>query len=125
MPQFMFRWRYSGKAIHDICANPEDRSHLTKVLVEDFKGKLICFFFRFGEFHGLMIADFPDIESARAFSVAADTTGAFSKYEVLPLMTAEETRETLQIVHDTQSAYYVYNSALRRGYPEETSETSC
>ncbi|MBB5371852.1 GYD domain-containing protein [Acidocella aromatica] len=119
MPHYMFRWRYSGKAIHDICASPEDRSHLVKVMVEDFKGKLICFFYRLGEFHGLLIADFPNNETARACAMSAVTTKGFARFEVLPLMTAEETRETMQIAHDTQSAYYVYNSALRGGQPEE------
>lgn len=116
MPHYMFRWRYTGKSIRSICAGPDDRTHLIKVLVEDFKGKLVCHYYSFGQFHGLFIAEFPDNQSARACAIYCSKTGGFTHFEALPLLTAAEAQETLQIAHDTQSAYYIFHSALHPEY---------
>lgn len=112
MPHYMFRWRYTGKSVRSICASSDDRTHLVQALVDDFKGKLICHYYRIGEFHGLLIAEFPSNQSARACGLYCTKTGGFAHFEVLPLLTAEEAEEAVQIAHGPETGHYIYHSDL-------------
>jgi uncharacterized protein with GYD domain len=72
-------------------ASPQDRSGTAKTLVESFGGKLHHYYFAFGEYNGIGICEFPD--AVAAFSMAATSTGAFSRFETTSLLTGRKHRK--------------------------------
>lgn len=120
MPHFKFRWRYNAHSARGIVEYPENRTHLIKVLVEDFHGKLLHFYSAFGQFDSFCIAEFPDNATAWACAMASEATDGFDTYEVEPLLTPEEGKQAMEIVKNTHSAYFIYRSAIHpRATPED------
>jgi uncharacterized protein with GYD domain len=84
---------------------PQDRAVQARSIVEAFGGKLHRYFFSFGEFDGVGIAEFPDNKSATAFILKATSTGAFTKFETTALMTTDKAQAAMQQAHDANPAY--------------------
>lgn len=121
MPHFVFRWKFTSQAIGHIIKNPADRSRLIRVMIEDFQGKLISYYWTFEEYDGFFIVEFPDFITAMAYAKAAEATEGFSKYEVKLALTAEEARTVQQTAHDTKTAYFLYRASL---HPQDTAHGS-
>jgi uncharacterized protein with GYD domain len=90
MRTYLFNFSYSSDALHAMVANPQDRRTAVTSAAESLGGKLTGFWYRFGEFDGVGIAEMPDDTAAAAFAVMVSSTGALSKFETIPLMTVEE-----------------------------------
>jgi uncharacterized protein with GYD domain len=84
---------------------PQDRTGPAMTLIEGFGRKLHSYFFVFGEYDGLAICEFPDNTAAAACSMTAASTGAFSRFETMSLLTAKEAQAAMQRAHDTKTGY--------------------
>jgi uncharacterized protein with GYD domain len=105
MSHVMFRWQFTPNATKAMVVAPQDRSGPAKTLIDSFGGKLISYYFAMGEYDGVGICEFPDTTSAAACSFAAASTGAFSRFETTPLLTAQEAQAAMKRAHDTKSGY--------------------
>lgn len=112
MPHFKFRWRYTPHSVQEIVEYPENRTHLIKVLVEDFHGKLLHFYSSFGSSDAFFIAEFPNNATAWACALTSEATDGFDIYEIESLLTPEEGKQAMEIVKNTHSAYFIYRSAI-------------
>ena len=72
-------------------------------LVEGFGGTLLSYYFSFGEYDGVGIAEFPDNKAAAACSMAAAATGGFARFETTTLLTAKEAEAAMQHAHDAKN----------------------
>ena len=109
MAWFLVRFQFSVTSAKSMIETPQDRFAPAKSLVESFGGKLHHYFFSFGDFDGVGIAELPDNKSAAAFSMKAASTGAFSKFETTVLMLPNEGEAAMKQAHDTTVSYRAPN----------------
>ncbi len=105
MPHYMLRWQFTSNSAKSMIGTPHDRTGPATTLIEGFGGKLNAYYFSFGEYDGIGIVEFPDNVSAGACSMTAASTGGFSKFETIPLLTAKEAEAAMKKAHDTRSNY--------------------
>jgi uncharacterized protein with GYD domain len=90
MPKHMLQFSYSSGAVSGLLKSPQDRTAVARGLVEGVGGKLESFYYCFGEYDGVAIAEFPDNASAAAASMALSGSGGFSAVRSTVLLTAQE-----------------------------------
>jgi uncharacterized protein with GYD domain len=64
MPLYFGRFRYSTDAMKAMVSSPQDRSPAAREVAESLGGKLLGFWFTFGEYDGAFLGEMPDIASA-------------------------------------------------------------
>ena len=79
-----------------LVSNPQDRGAAAAEAVESLGGKLVGFWFAFGEFDGVFIADAPDNATAAAIAMAVAGGGALSKLETTVLIGMDEAQEAMR-----------------------------
>ncbi|MGO8800310.1 MAG: GYD domain-containing protein [Roseiarcus sp.] len=106
MAHFMVRWQFTGGSAKAMVETPQDRTATARMLVESFGGKLHHYYFAFGEYDGVGICEFQDNAAVAAFSMAAASTGAFSRFETTALLTGKEAEAAMKRAHDTKTTGY-------------------
>jgi uncharacterized protein with GYD domain len=96
MPQYLGRFSYTTDAVRALVSNPQDRGAAAAEAVESLGGKLVGFWFAFGEFDGVFIADAPDNATAAAIAMAVAGGGALSKLETTVLIGMDEAQEAMR-----------------------------
>src|ERR1039457_5523324 len=86
----MIQFVYKSETVGNLIQNPEDRSLAVGKLIEQLGGKMIGFYYSFGDYDGLIIADFPDNTSIAATSIVAFAGGGTSKLKTTILFTVKE-----------------------------------
>ena len=98
MPQFLLQFRYVPRAIKQFVAQPdEDRAGRAAALVASVGGKLVGYWYAFGEFDGMALLEAPDSSVAASVAMAVGGSGEVSRIETTVLMTMEEARTALQL----------------------------
>ena len=110
MSWFLLRFQFSSASAKAMVDSPHDRQGPAKSLVEAFEGKLHQYFFAFGDYDGIAIAEFPDNKSAAAFSLKAGSTGAFAKFEMTVLIPTPEAEAAMKQARDSKVAYRAPNA---------------
>lgn len=110
MPLFEMKWMFKDSTIKVLSDKPQDREPMARELIESFGGKLHHYYFMLGEYDGLAIVEFPDNASAAATSMRASASGAFTRFETHPLMTAQEAQRAMQMVKDRAVTYRAPNA---------------
>jgi uncharacterized protein with GYD domain len=105
MSHFMFRWRLRDEAVKGLVENPQDRTAPARDMIASFGGRMICYFFTFGEFDGFAICEMPDERSAVALAMASRATGRFEDFQMLTLFTPEESERMMQRAHTGDPSY--------------------
>ena len=106
MAHFLVRWGFKDTSAKAMVATPQDRTETARALVEGFGGKLHDYYFAFGDYDGIGICEFPDNTSAAAFSMAAASTGGYSRFETTPLLTGKEAEAAMKKAHGTKTTGY-------------------
>lgn len=86
----MIQFSYKAETVGKLIQNPEDRSIAVKNLVEKLGGKLLAFYYTYGEYDGFLVADMPDNVSTLAAIMTAFTGGGTSKLKTTILISVEE-----------------------------------
>jgi uncharacterized protein with GYD domain len=81
---------YKDAAIKSLVARPQTREDAINKTCQSLGGKLHSFFFSFGEYDVVAIAEFPDNAAAAAFALGTASKGAVSKFHTTVLLTAAE-----------------------------------
>ncbi len=95
MPSYLIQASYSAPAVGAMVKNPQDRGAVVRAMMEKAGGKLHGFWFTFGEYDIVAIAEMPDAVSAAAVAMAIGATGAMSSYRTTPLLTSGEAVEAM------------------------------
>ena len=106
MDHFKVRWQLTDNSAKGLVARPQDRTETARVLVESFGGKLHHYYFSFGEYDGVGICEFPDNTAVAAFSMAAASMGAFSRFETMALLTGKDAEAAMKRAHETKTTGY-------------------
>jgi len=92
----MIQFSYKSEFVNKLVQNPEDRSVAVRNLIEKLGGKLLSFYFSFGEYDGLLIADMPDNITTLTASMVAAAGGGTTQLKTTILITMEEASEALK-----------------------------
>jgi uncharacterized protein with GYD domain len=100
-------FKYADNAVKAMTENPQDRSAQGAKATESFGGKQDAFYIfpAGGEFDGMAIAEFPDEVTAEGLNLFVRSTGNFARFQVVPLMTAEEFKAAMEKVKNVKSGY--------------------
>ena len=96
MPHYLYQVSYTPEAWAGFVKKPQDRARAIRPIVRQLKGRLVSFYLAFGEYDLVAIAEFPDNDSAAAFSIAAAAGGAVKAIKTTPLMTVQEGMRAMQ-----------------------------
>jgi uncharacterized protein with GYD domain len=105
MPRYLIQFCYTQKSMKALIDRPHDRTEAAQRSIERFGGRMLHFSYCFGEFDGVVIAEFPNHEAAMASLLALNAAGALSKTETTLLIPAEEAVRSMQKAHDTKTGY--------------------
>jgi uncharacterized protein with GYD domain len=90
MPHYMIQVTYTPEAWAKLSKNPENRAETIKALVEKLGGRLVAFYFSFGEYDVVTIAELPDANTAAVVSIVVNSVGHLKAIKTTPLVTVEE-----------------------------------
>ena len=96
MPQYLGRFSYSTESVRAMIGDPQDREAAARELVESLGGKLVGFWFAFGDYDGVFIADVPDNATMAAVAMAVGGTGALSSFETTVLLGMDEAEDAMR-----------------------------
>ena len=96
MPLYMTRFAYTPEAWAAFAKKPEDRRAIFGELVEKLGGRLVSFYYCFGEYDGLAIYEAPDEATATATIITAIAPGHLKATETTVLITVEDTIEAMR-----------------------------
>jgi uncharacterized protein with GYD domain len=96
MPHYLGRFSYTTDAIRALVVDPQDRGAAAREAFESLGGTLLGYWFCFGEFDGVFIAELPDNATAAAVAMAVGRTGTLSRVETTVLIGMEEAQEAMR-----------------------------
>jgi uncharacterized protein with GYD domain len=101
----MTQWTYKDRQIQALVDNPHDRYEIIRQLFEAFGGKLHQFYFAFGDYDGVLIAEFPDNASATACLLTVAKGGAVDKLKTTVLISPKEALKAMKQASATKTGY--------------------
>ena len=96
MALYLTKFSYTPETWARLIKNPEDRRTAAKEYMEGAGGKLLGFWYAFGDHDGYMLCEAPDNASMAATALAIGAGGALSSFETTVLLTVEETLAALK-----------------------------
>jgi uncharacterized protein with GYD domain len=67
----MIQFSYTPQAMAKLVKHPDDRSRYIKEIIEKMGGRMLAFYYTYGDFDGFVLAETPDSTSALAVNFAA------------------------------------------------------
>lgn len=92
----MIQFSYKPEVVANLISNPEDRSIAVKKLIEKFGGQLLSFYYSYGDFDGIIIAEMPDNSSGLATTLSAFSQGGLTNLKTTILISVEEAMEAMK-----------------------------
>ncbi len=90
MPAYLAQVAYTSDAWRTQIGNPQNPLNRIKAVAENLGGTIETMYYTFGDYDIVAIIEFPDNQSAAAFSLAAQAGGAVKAYKTTPLMAIDE-----------------------------------
>ena len=96
MPVYLTRFSYTKDAVKALLDQPQDRSEAGREVAESLGGKLLGFWYAFGEFDGVYLMEAPDNATAAALAMAVGAGGALSDIETTVLLDMDEAQDAMR-----------------------------
>ena len=96
MPHYLLQAAFKDTAVKHLVDHPQAREDVVRKAVESLGGRMLQFYFCFGEYDSMVVAELPNNEAAMALSVVAAAGGAVSKTHTTTLITPEEAVRAMQ-----------------------------
>ena len=96
MPLYLGRFSYTTDAMKALLSEPQDRSAAAREVAESLGGKLLGFWYAFGEFDGVFLMEAPDNASAAAVAMTVGASGALSEVETTVLLDMDEAQDAMR-----------------------------
>lgn len=97
MALYLTQFSYTAEALAALAKNPQDRSAPVRELAQKSGGRLVGFYYCFGEYDGVVLFEAPDDRAATAVAVAAAAAGHLKAIKTTKLFTVEETMEAMRM----------------------------
>ena len=86
----MIQFAYKSETVGKLIKNPEHRSVAVKNLIEKLGGKMLAFYYCYGDYDGIIIADMPDNISGLATTMTSFAAGGTAMIKTTVLITVED-----------------------------------
>lgn len=96
MPLYLGRFSYTTDAIKGLVENPHDRAQAAAEAFESLGAKLVGFWYAFGNFDGVFLAEAPDNATAAAVATLVGGSGALSKFQTTVLLDMDEAQDAMR-----------------------------
>ena len=96
MAFYMVQFAYTAEAWAMLAKNPQDRSVPIRELAQKLGGRLVGFYYCFGEYDVVALFEATDDNAALATVMAAITPGHLKAIKTTRLFTVEETMEAMR-----------------------------
>lgn len=96
MAHYMFQSSFTSDAWAKMVRDPQNREQAVKPMIEKLGGKLVGYWFAFGESDAVLIVQMPDNVSAAAASLAATAGGAIRSLKTTVLMSVDEGMQAMR-----------------------------
>ena len=96
MPLYLGRFSYTTDAMKALLSQPQDRSAAAREVAESVGGRLLGFWYAFGEFDAVFLMEAPDNASAAALAMAVGAGGALSNLETTVLLDMDEAQDAMR-----------------------------
>ena len=90
MPSYLVQASYTAEAFAGLIKKPQDRTEVVRKAVEKLGGKLVGFWFSFGDQDVVVVVEMPDNISAAAIAVAIAAGGSLKSSKTTLLLSVEE-----------------------------------
>jgi uncharacterized protein with GYD domain len=97
MPFYLFQAAYTDKADAVMVKHPQHRETVLRKTCKALGGKLLSFYFCFGKYDTVVIAELPDNKAAAAFSLSAEAGGGMRMVETTVLLTVDEAMGAMKV----------------------------
>ncbi len=91
MPLYMTQFAYTSEAWAALAKKPQNREEVLRALIEKLGGRLVSFYYAFGEYDGVFISEMPDEATITAAILAAISPGHVKAVKTTVLLTTEQT----------------------------------
>jgi uncharacterized protein with GYD domain len=105
MPTYLTFFTYTKAAWHEMVQRPEDRETATRKVIEANGGRLLCFYWMFGDHDGLAIYEAPDAVVAATVLAGIVSTGRIEKMKTNSLLTGAESQRVLDMAKFASTTY--------------------
>ena len=95
MAVYMIQASYTSGAWGRLVQRPENRMEALKPVIEQLGGRLLDWYYSFGEYDVMLLIDVPDNVKAAAASMAVAAGGAVKAITTTPLMSPDDGFEAL------------------------------
>jgi uncharacterized protein with GYD domain len=102
MPFFMFRASYTSDATSKLIHHPQHREAALRKACKALGGKMHAFFFCFGEYDAMVLAELPDNKAAAALSLSVEASGALKSIHTTVLISVDEAMEAMKLASSDQ-----------------------
>jgi uncharacterized protein with GYD domain len=96
MPLYMTHFAYTPDAWAALVKNPQNREEVLRALIEKLGGRLVSFYYCFGEYDGVFISEMPDETTITAAVLAAISPGHVKAVQTTVLLTTAQTMEAMR-----------------------------
>jgi uncharacterized protein with GYD domain len=86
----MIQSSYTPEAWAGMVKRPQDRSRMVRQVTKKMRGRMISFYYAFGEHDAVIIVELPNNEAAAAVAIAAAAGGGVRSVKTTVLMTPAE-----------------------------------
>jgi uncharacterized protein with GYD domain len=105
MAFYMIQWSYKEQQVEALVRHPHDRYEVMSKLLKDYGGTLHQFFLAFGDYDGVIIAEFPDNTAATACLLTVLRSGAVTQLKTTVLITPKEALKAMKLAGETRTDY--------------------
>ena len=96
MPTFLVQFSYASRSVKSLVDKPDvDHAGQASAMVASVGGKLLGYWYAFGDFDGVVLMEAPDNSVAASVAMAIGGTGEVSRLETTVLLTMDEAREAM------------------------------
>jgi uncharacterized protein with GYD domain len=96
MPLYMSQFAYTSDAWAALVKDPQNREDVLRGLIEKLGGRLVSFYYCFGEYDGVCITEMPDETTETASVLASISPGHVKAVKTTVLLTTEQTMEAMR-----------------------------
>ncbi|HEU4352376.1 MAG TPA: GYD domain-containing protein [Burkholderiales bacterium] len=96
MAHYMLQASFTSEAWAKMVNEPQNREQAIRPTIEKLGGKLIGYWFAFGEYDAVVIVQMPDNVSVAAASLAAAAGGSVKSVKTTPLLSVEEGMQAMR-----------------------------
>ena len=128
MPFYLMRVSYTGTAAAHLVQHPQHRENAVRTTCEALGGKMHHFFYSFGDYDAMAIAELPNNKAAAAAALSVEASGAVRQMQTTVLHRgrgdgSDENRTIRQIQAACLSGFCTSDLHLRRRARKENGGT--